>query len=106
MGRSSRQRPARLAEKLLQIRITLDLSQNEMLKRLGLSDELIRSNISRFELGTAEPSLPILLKYAQAANVWLDVLVDDNLDLPAKLPSARKHEGIKRQALRSGKQRR
>lgn len=36
MGRSPRPRPARLGEKLLQIRMGLGLSQSQMHKRLGL----------------------------------------------------------------------
>lgn len=42
MGRYHRAKPARLAEKLSQIRRVLGLSQNQMLKHLGLSDELTR----------------------------------------------------------------
>ncbi len=52
MGRYSRQKPARLAEKLLQIRKALGLSQNEMIRRLGLEDVLTQSRISGYELGT------------------------------------------------------
>lgn len=96
MKNSSRTRSARLAEKLLRIRLELGLSQSEMLGRLGFSDELFRSNISQYELGTREPPLPVLLEYARAANVYVEVLIDDDLDLPEKLPSAKKSEGIKR----------
>jgi transcriptional regulator with XRE-family HTH domain len=87
MGKSKRPRPARLTEKLITIRRALGLSQNEMLSRLGLADEFGRNYISAFELGTREPPLPVLLRYAQAAGVWVDVLIDDDLELPAKLPS-------------------
>lgn len=86
MGKSKRPRPTRLAEKLIAIRRALGLSQNEMLSRLGLADEFGRNYISAFELGTREPPLPVLLRYAQAAGVWVDVLIDDGLELPAKLP--------------------
>lgn len=82
MGRASREKPARLAEKLLQIRLNLGLSQNQMLGRLGLSEKVFRSAISGYELGTREPSLPILLKYARLAGVYVDVLIDDELNLP------------------------
>jgi len=90
MGRGARQRPARLAEKLTQIRLALGLSQNEMISRLGLTDELIREAVSAFELGTREPPLPVLLKYARAAGISTDVLIDDELDLPEKLPALAK----------------
>lgn len=95
MGRSSRPKPVRLAEKLLRIRIALGLSQNGMLKQLGLDQDLFQSNISGYELGTREPPLPVLLKYAQTAGVWIDVLVDDELDLPENLPASPKSEGIR-----------
>lgn len=95
MGSSSRPKPARLAEKLLEIRTTLGLSQNEMLRHLRLADELFRSSISKYELGTREPPLPILLRYAQAAGVCVDVLIDDRADLPEKLPGAPRHKNYK-----------
>jgi transcriptional regulator with XRE-family HTH domain len=85
MGRYRRKKPARLAEKLLHIRNSLRLSQNEMIRRLGLEDEITQSRISGYELGTREPSLPTLLKYARIAGVSTDVLIDDELNLPDKL---------------------
>jgi len=91
MGRTSREKPARLAEKLVLIREALGLSQNEMLSRLGLTERLNRDDLSKYERGVREPSLPVLLHYARAANVSTDVLIDDELDLPAKLPAKKKH---------------
>lgn len=82
MGRYNRQKPARLAEKLLQIRLNFGLSQNKLIKHLGLENELTQSRISGYELGTREPSLPTLLKYARAAGISTDILIDDNLELP------------------------
>jgi transcriptional regulator with XRE-family HTH domain len=96
MGTKPRRRAARLAEKLLQIRTALALSQNEMISRMGLTEDLLREEISDFERGKREPALPFLLQYARAAGVCLDVLVDDELDLPDKLPSSPKHEGVRR----------
>lgn len=96
MGRSSRPKPTRLGEKLLQIRISLGLSQNGMLRQLGFDQDLFQGSISGYELGTREPPLPVLLKYAQVAGVWIDVLVDDEVDLPEKLPASPKSEGIRR----------
>jgi transcriptional regulator with XRE-family HTH domain len=74
--------PERLAEKLKQIRERLNLSQNEMLDQLGFKERLFRSNISQYELGTREPSLLVLLAYARSAKISVDVLIDDELDLP------------------------
>jgi transcriptional regulator with XRE-family HTH domain len=92
MGRKARQRPERLAEKLLQIRSALGLSQSELLWRLGLGEVISYKKISDYERGEREPSLLILLQYARAVNVSTDVLIDDELDLPAKLPApAKRH---------------
>ena len=87
MGRSARERPKRLAEKLLQVRLGLGLSQNQMLAKLDLHDKRSRTAVSGYELGTTEPSLLILLKYARLAGVIVDVLIDDELDLPKRLPA-------------------
>ena len=98
MARSPRPKPARLPEMLLQIRLALNLSQDGMLRQLGLDEKLSRTTVSAYEVGTSEPPLPVLLDYARLANVWVDVLIDDELDLPAKLPSAKKHEGMRRRS--------
>lgn len=89
MGRYRRRRPALLAAKLLQIREALGLSQNEMIRRLGLEDEITQSRISGYELGTREPSLPTLLHYARAVGVSTDALIDDDINLPERLPARR-----------------
>lgn len=91
MARYPRTKPARLAEKLLHIRQALGLSQNEMIRRLGLVDEITQSRISGYELGTREPSLPTLLLYARAVGLCVDYLIDDKLDLPKKLPARTAH---------------
>jgi transcriptional regulator with XRE-family HTH domain len=105
MGRSSRSKPVRLAEKLTRIRIALGLSQDGMLARLGLSEAegLFRSSISGYERDTREPPLTVLLKYAQAANVSVEALIDDELDLPDKLPASPKSEGIRRVSIPKSK---
>jgi transcriptional regulator with XRE-family HTH domain len=95
MGKRSRPKPWRLAEKLLQIRLAYDLSQNGMIRRLGLTDELVQADISSFELGTREPALPYLLRYARTAGVTVDVLIDDDIDLPSKLASDPTHGVVK-----------
>jgi transcriptional regulator with XRE-family HTH domain len=89
-------RPKRLGIKLAAIRKQLELSQNGMVRRLGLSDKLTREEVSAYERGVREPSLPTLSRYAEVARVWIDVLVDDDLDLPTDLPSPTKSEGIRR----------
>ena len=91
MARAARQKPERLAEKLLEIRTKLKLSQNGMLRRMGLEDELAREEISAFERGIRVPPIPVLLRYARAAGVCLDDLADDELSLPKRLTSRPKH---------------
>jgi DNA-binding XRE family transcriptional regulator len=62
-----------------------------MLRRLEL-DNLTRTTVSAYEVGTSEPPLPVLLKYARLVGISTDVLIDDELDLPAKLPTKPKHK--------------
>ncbi len=103
---STRQRPERLAEKLRQVRLALGVSQSEMVKRLGAEDVLDYARISGFEAGLREPTLMILLQYARLAGVHMEALVDDDLDLPDKIPGDTRHEDIRRQYLPRPKSRR
>ncbi|PYS88326.1 MAG: hypothetical protein DMF64_20810 [Acidobacteria bacterium] len=93
MGAKARPKPKRLARKLAQLRFTLGLSQNELIKALKV--RLTQNRISDYEQGIGEPPLPLLLKYAKLAGVCLDVLVDDELDLPKKLPAKPKHKHMR-----------
>lgn len=87
-----RKQPARLASKLSEIRVRLGLSQGDLLNRLGLGDEMERDYISKYERGVLEPPLHVLLGYARLVGISTDVLIDDALDLPAKLPAKPKHK--------------
>jgi transcriptional regulator with XRE-family HTH domain len=78
----------------LEIRQKLCLSQNEMIRRLKLGEELQQDYISKFERGVLQPPLHVLLAYADAANVWIEALIKDSVDLPDDLPSHVKHEGV------------
>lgn len=51
-----------------------------------------QSQISGFESGKREPSVLALLQYARLAGVRMEDLVDDEEDLPAKLPGNVKHK--------------
>jgi transcriptional regulator with XRE-family HTH domain len=86
MGRATREKSLRLAEKILQIRLALGLSQTGMLERLGIGEKGCRNYISDFENGKREPPLPVLLKYARLVGVSTDVLIDDKMDLPKRMP--------------------
>lgn len=102
MGRAARQRPLRLSEKLVHIRTALGLSQNEMVRRLGLEGQLLREDVSRFERGVGgEPPLGLLLRYARAISrtghgEFLEALIDDELDLPEELPADPKSGVLRR----------
>jgi transcriptional regulator with XRE-family HTH domain len=89
MGRGPRLKPKRLSDKLIQIRTILGLSQNDLIRQLDI--DLTQNRISEYETGKGEPPLPVLLRYARLAGVCLERLVDDDLDLPKKLPSKPKH---------------
>jgi transcriptional regulator with XRE-family HTH domain len=87
MGRAARPKSLRMGGKLLAIRESLGKTQEEMLEELGMSGLRFRSAVSGYENNTREPPLDILLTYAKIAGVWVDVLIDDNIDLPKKLPA-------------------
>lgn len=82
MGSKQRLKPKYLGTKLLAIREHFDCSLAEMAERL--SDDIVevnRTDISRFELGTREPNLLLLLNYAKLIGQPMDVLVDDKIKL-------------------------
>jgi transcriptional regulator with XRE-family HTH domain len=88
MGRARRYQPKYLADKLKEIRTRLDLSQTQMAKKLGSAKPTPRrGHIAEFESGKREPSLSVLLQYGKVAGVIVDVLIDDELDLPEHLPA-------------------
>jgi transcriptional regulator with XRE-family HTH domain len=76
-----RPRPKHLANKLLQIRLTLGVSQGEMVRRLGLQNLIDPTSISKYETDKNEPPLAILLAYARAVGISTDTLIDDSLQL-------------------------
>jgi len=80
-----------MGEKLRQIRDALELSQNEMLKRLGSPEGILGTSISGYERGVREPPLLILLAYGRTVGVSVEMLIDDEMDLPAKLSSKKQH---------------
>ena len=78
-----RNRPDRLAEKLLQIREALGLSQREMAEQLAeqARGKITYKNISKYERDRSVPYIEIVLAYARLANVSMIQIVDDDLDL-------------------------
>jgi transcriptional regulator with XRE-family HTH domain len=92
----ARPKPKRLAEKLLQIRNALGLSQTDMWRRLRLDESVTYDRISKYETGKNEPPLPVLLDYARMAGVNTEALIDDEMNLPGKLPGTVNHDELKR----------
>jgi len=72
-------RQKRLAEKLLQIRQWLGLSQPEIVERLGI--QMDYTLISMYEHNKRPPPLNVLLAYARIAGIALEQIVDDDLEL-------------------------
>jgi len=92
----ARRNPDRLAEKLLAIRMALELSQRGLIRRMGLEGELTQAEVSMYESGRRIPGLLTLREYAKLGGVWMDVLVDDGLDLPKRLPARPTSGGVER----------
>ena len=101
MGRGIRTLPKNLPEKLRNIRLNLDYNFQDMgnvlldhLETIAYKDiKIYRGHIKEFEQGKREPQIPILLAYANLANVFVDVLIDDNLHLPENIPCKSKSTG-------------
>ncbi len=85
MGRAKRMErhaPKRLGEKLLRIRESFGDTQAAFLERLENPEAITQKSISDYERGRREPPLLILLKYAKIANVSVEILIDDELNMP------------------------
>ena len=68
--------------KLLRIREALGLSQRELAARLGVYRT--RHHVSKYERGKAVPFNEVLLVYSRLANITMEQLVDDELELELK----------------------
>ena len=102
MGRTPRMKPKRLPEKLRQIRERLGLSQNSLIRQMGFEEVLVQASISGYESGTREPPLPVLLRYSEISGVWVNSIINDDVDIPERLPCPRMHEGVPRKARHGG----
>lgn len=78
MGRR-RERPEQLATKLLALRKALGLSQSQLARLIDVSGGTAR--ISEYENDVRVPDLATVLRYARLAQVRMEVLVDDDLEL-------------------------
>lgn len=83
MGRNKRIQPTRLAEKLKSIREKHNLTGEQLIEKLNCPQfSLHRASVSEYEKGRREPPSLILLAYARLAEIPLENLVDDDLNLP------------------------
>ena len=64
---------------MLKIRQSLGVSQSAMVYRLGV--QLAPNNISKYEHNLNEPPTDVILAYARLANITLEQLVDDEMEL-------------------------
>lgn len=88
MGSRRRPQPLRLPSKLLGIRRSLEMTQEQMAGKLETTrSPVYPTHVSEFERGLREPSLLVLLQYARIAGVSTDVLINDALDMPKGLSS-------------------
>lgn len=89
MGRAARQMPKLLAQKLQKIRGSLGFTQDEIAARLNDlgAGGIDRSHVSKYERGILEPGIKTLLGYSRLVNIELEVLADDDLSLPDRLPA-------------------
>jgi transcriptional regulator with XRE-family HTH domain len=78
MPRYRRKAPKKLGAKLREVRLRLDMTQEELARRIGTDS----GSISRFEHGKREPSLLEMLAYSNLAGVTINELVDDKVKLP------------------------
>jgi hypothetical protein len=84
MGRQPLPRPRRLAEKLTHLRAALRLSQNELIRRMGLEDFLLREEVSDFERGKRVPRCRCYSNtHVSPASIWTRWLMTIWICLPS-----------------------
>ena len=83
MGRGKSAKPKRLSRKLRELRLRLGFSHKEMYEQLHAQKVTVHLGyISLYEIGERVPGPLVLLAYSHIANVSINILVDDALDLP------------------------
>jgi transcriptional regulator with XRE-family HTH domain len=86
MGHGKKQRPKKLGAKLRSIRESLGITQDEMarrLKSLGADTTIHSGYIADFETtDKREPGLLTLLAYSKLSGISVNVLIDDEVELP------------------------
>lgn len=65
-------------KRLKESRLALGISQRELGRRIGLSEDVVSSRVTRYELGTSEPDFATASKLAKELGVPLAYLLADN----------------------------
>lgn len=65
-------------KRLKEARLALGISQRELGRRIGLSEDVVSSRVTRYELGTSEPDFVTASKLAKELGVPLAYLLADN----------------------------
>ena len=80
MARYRRKSPKKLGGKMREVRLRLEMTQEEVAKHLKTDS----GAISRYERGLREPSLLEVLAFSRMSGVGIDVLLDDKISLVKK----------------------
>lgn len=65
-------------KRLKEARLALGISQRELGRRIGLSEEVVSSRVTRYELGTSEPDFDTASRLAKELGVPLAYLLADS----------------------------
>lgn len=85
-------------KRLKEARLALGISQRELGRRIGLSEDVVSSRITRYERGTSEPDFVTASKLAKELGVPLAYLLADSDVLAdiilaaASLPAAKQRK--------------
>ncbi|EMS73520.1 helix-turn-helix domain-containing protein [Ruminiclostridium cellobioparum] len=78
----------KLADKILNIRKTYGMSQDDLAEKLNVS----RQAISRWEMGTAQPDTPNVLQLSKLFGVTTDYLLNDDYESDRDVPVVKETE--------------
>ncbi|MNN66935.1 HTH-type transcriptional regulator Xre [compost metagenome] len=65
-------------KRLKEARLAMGISQRELGRRIGLSEEVVSSRVTRYELGTSEPDFDTASRLAKELGVPLSYLLADS----------------------------